>query len=235
MKIKIAVLVTAFSVMLTGCGAINDEPVGVTAPAAEVMSEETRETAETSVQTQAPETAQETAETTAQLSEPDPEPPSEEDDKVTVIYDRPDPEIEVSAEEFEEYMKKLGYSLCVPDGAEKVTYITDTDYPAARMDFYLNGVEWSAGVRKVDKTFYAPHPYVDEYMTAIDCDLESGQVMNVHGVEGDIWYYKISFSDGAADRYKLETEWYLQEDGLAVGLTGWSDEPIHKIPVEALG
>ena len=81
MKIKTAALLTALSVMLTGCGAINDEPVGVTAPAAEVTSEEPRETAET----------------TAQLSEPDHEPPSEEDDKVTVIYDRPDPEIEVSA------------------------------------------------------------------------------------------------------------------------------------------
>ena len=242
MRIKVAALVTALSIMLTGCGSVEEEPVGVTAPSAGVTSESSEEDAKTPVLTQAPETeatsvtTQETTETSDKKKKFTvmTEPPPEITDEGTIIYDRPNPEIEVSAEVFAEYVKDMGYSFCVPEGAKKMTYIIDTGYPSAKMVFYLNGVEWTAGVGKVDKKYYAPHPYVADYMTEIDCDLESGQVTNVHGVEGDIRYYEISFSDGVADSYKLWTEWYLQEDGLAVSLTGFSDDPIHTIPVETL-
>lgn len=242
MKIKIAVLVTAFSVMLTGCGAINDEPVGVTAPAAEVMSEETRETAETSVQTQAPETeatsetAQESTETTAKKRKftSMTEPPPEITDKGTVIYQRPNPEIEVTAEEFKEFEEEIGYSLSVPEGAKNVVYQIDTEQYYGTLAFYLDDVLWNAKVRRRDKSEYKPEPYVGDYETEIDCEFKSGQVTKVHGVEGDIRYYRITYPNNT-EAYKLNAEWFLEDGGYELLMSCYSEEPIYTMPIETLG
>ena len=260
MRSKTAALLTALSLMLTGCGSVNEEPVRkvpaaettaettvtsiqTQAPETEATSETTREATETSVQTQAPET-EATSETTAKSTETSArkrkfttatEPPPEMTDKGRVIYQRPSPEYEVSAEDFEIFEEEIGYHLYLPEGAEKVAYWIDAEVYKGTLVFYLGDVLWDAKVMPVDgdeEPFY--RPYVDDYMTELDCDFESGQVTKLHGVEGDIRYYRITYSD-TSGAYTLEARWYLEDEGYVVEMGCLSDEPIHTMPIEVLG
>ncbi|MBQ1553563.1 MAG: hypothetical protein IIZ66_08455, partial [Clostridia bacterium] len=178
---------TVLSLMLTGCGSISEESVHGTVPVAEIASDMPQEDTETSVQTQAPET-EVTSETTRESAETSvkqrkfttaTEPPPEMTDKGPVIYQRPDPEYEVSAEDFEVYEEEIGFHLSVPEGAEKIAYRIDAESYKGTLIFYLGDVLWDAKVMPADEeVFY--RPYVDEYMTELDCDLESDRFTKVH-------------------------------------------------------
>lgn len=263
MKRKITALLTVLSLMLTGCGSISGESVHGTVPVAEIASDMPQEDTETSVQTQAPETevtsetTREDAETSVQTQAPETEvtsettresaetsvkqrkfttatePPPEMTDKGPVIYQRPDPEYEVSAEDFEVYEEEIGFHLSVPEGAEKIAYRIDAESYKGTLIFYLGDVLWDAKVMPADEeVFY--RPYVDEYMTELDCDLESDRFTKVHGVEGDIRYYKITYSD-TKEAYKLDARWYLEDEGYLIEMGCLSDEPIHSMPIEVFG
>ncbi len=221
MRSKIAAILAAVSLVLTGCGSVNEEPAGVTAPAAGVTTEAPWESIETSAQTQAPETeaasdtTQESAETSAKKRKftTMTEPPPELTEKGIIRYARPSPEYEVSAEDFAEFEKEIGFSLSVPEDAQNVAYQIDAEVYKGTLIFYLGDVLWDAKVRPVDKErYYRGEPYVDEYMTELDCEFESGQVTTLRGVEGDIRYYRITYPDNS-EAYNLSATWYLEDEG----------------------
>ena len=63
------------------------------------------------------------------------------------LIDRPSPEIEVTAEEFE---KEYGFSPSIPESVEEVQYIIDTDTHRGFVGFYEGDVLWNIKVLKTE-------------------------------------------------------------------------------------
>ena len=152
-------------------------------------------------------------------------------DEVTILTARPDPEIEVTAEELE---KELSYRFIVPEGAENVIYFYDTESKRGTMTFYLDGVYWDAKVIRTDSYFEFNRKYIDEYTKEIVPELDSDRILQVHGIDPEINYYNTHYGQND-ESFDLSAMWYLEEEGLMIALSSYSETPIHTMPVEVFG
>lgn len=168
------------------------------------------------------------------LQQPNPETnvTEEQQTDITILIDtRDDPSIEVSAEEFQ---KEMGYSFSVPQGAQEVTYVIDTEQHRGYMGFYLDGVLWNARVKRADAFTDIVNTYIDDYVEEIGSELDSEQILQVHGADPEIHYYRYKY-DNKTLSYDLTAMWYLEKEGFMVALTSYSETPIHTMPVEVFG
>ena len=144
------------------------------------------------------------------------------------LIDKPDPEVEVTAEEFE---KEYGFSPSIPEGVEEVQYVIDTDTHRGFVGFYEGDVLWNIKVLKTDEFKDIATPYSYEGTTEIDCFIDSNQDLTVQGVEPQLTCYRNQYSEDNED-YMAVAMWFLEDDGLMISLQSLSDEPVHTMPVE---
>lgn len=145
-----------------------------------------------------------------------------------VLIDRPDPTIEVSAEEFQD---RMGYSFCVPDGAQDVYYFINTDTNVGMMDFTLDGVTCIAQVLQRDIYIRLDHPYIDDSGVEISCGFENDPAMKVHGADPEIKAYRVRYSDDRIE-YIYSANWFLDQEAYSISLRCHADAPIDSMPVE---
>lgn len=144
------------------------------------------------------------------------------------LVQRPNPETQVSAEEFE---KEYGFSLFVPEGAEDVSYVIDMESHRGTMNFKLNDTYWSARVMRADDFKSFNNFYVDDSQEEIDSLFDSNQDIRVLGVEPVIRYFRIHYVDNS-EAYSSEAMWFLEDKRLMIGLDCFSEKQVHKMPVE---
>ncbi len=159
-----------------------------------------------------------------QAQEPEPE-------VEAAVYEdstRDNPEKPVSAEDF---MNEFGSVVSVPDDITILEYKIDPEIQRGYMAFYKDDVLWNAYVKPDNIWPEVYGVYVDEYMEEIDCELDDGQITEVHGIAPELHYYRIQYDDGS-EAYRLYVEWKLEDDGFQIALISYSENPIHTIPVE---
>lgn len=144
---------------------------------------------------------------------------------------RDSPEIEVTAEKFQE---ETGFLFSVPEGAEDVTYIIDTETKRALMGFVLNGVLWNAMVKRSDAFEDIVNLYVRDNWEEIGCDFDSDQIMKVHGADPDVKCYRIHYADNS-EAYRFSAMWFLEDEGFMISLGSYSEKLVHTMPVEVFG
>ena len=144
------------------------------------------------------------------------------------LVQRPDPEVNVTAEEFE---KEYGFSPSIPEGVEEVEYVIDTESHRGCVGFYVGDVLWNVKVLMTDEYKDIAKPYIDEHTNEMDCFLDSSQDLTVHGVEPELICYRFQYSEDNED-YMAFAMWFLEDDGLMISLQSLSDEPVHTMPVE---
>ena len=147
------------------------------------------------------------------------------------LVQRPNPEIEVSAGEFE---SELGFHLSIPEGAGEVTYTIDTESKRGLAAFYQDGVLWNALVMRSDVSIDFINYYDDDNVDEVDIDFDSNQVLKVRGADPVLKYYRMRYSDNS-EAYMLTAQWFLEDEGFMVALKNYSEEPVHTMPVEVFG
>jgi hypothetical protein len=145
-----------------------------------------------------------------------------------ILIDREDPTIEVTAEEFQD---RQGYTFNVPDGAEDVIYLIDTESNCGSMTFTLDGVGWTAVEIQRDVEIPLSHPYYPEGSTEQNCDFINDPAMKVHGADGEAYGYYEKVSEDW-EYYYYSADWYLANEGYSIALFCYSDAPIDSMPVE---
>ncbi len=148
-----------------------------------------------------------------------------------VLIDRENPEIEVTAEEFQDFQNRQGFSFNIPDGAGNFYYVINTDSPeVGKMQFDLDGITWTATEYQIDYK-----PYINYYFPndakELRCDFITDPSMKVHGVDGEGYGYYEKISD-EYEYYYYSVYWYLEKEGYAISLNCYADAPIDSMPVE---
>ena len=141
---------------------------------------------------------------------------------------RDNPEKPVSAEDF---MNEYGSIVTVPDDITVLEYKINPEIQRGYMAFYKDDVLWNAYVKPVNIWPEVYGVYVDKYMEEIDCELDDGQITEVHGITPELHYYRMQYDNGS-EAYELYAEWLLADEGFQIALKSYSETPIHTIPVE---
>ena len=102
------------------------------------------------------------------------------------------------------------------------------------MSFYQDGVLWNAKAKRADAFTDIVNTYIDDYVEEIGSELDNDQVLQVHGADPEIHYYRYKYNNKTIS-YDLTAMLHLEEEGFMVALTSYSETPIHTMPVEVFG
>ena len=140
-----------------------------------------------------------------------------------VLPQQEPPDIAVTSERIKE---EIGYELFVPEGASEFEYRMNVDSHIGYVGFLLDGVTYTAKVKKSDVYISIENPKVEENWIEIDNSFKNTKIGDV---EGQTKCYRIEY-DNLGDRYATHTQWFLEEEGYMVSLSSFSEELPEDLP-----